>query len=100
MSPDKVRLMVERNFPKLIAKERKASDGYAFYLGSPRGGSESNRIIRAVQYSKNGPVKLKLAISTRVERKNKEISFEGGEEALVELIKHEIKLYEERLGKA
>lgn len=101
MSSDQVRSIVEANFPMLTVEERNNPNGYAFFLGAPRrGGSESNRIIRAVQYSENGPVKLKLAISSRIEDKNNEINFDGDVGKLVKLIELEIKLYEEHFGKA
>lgn len=100
MSPDQVRTIIESNFPMLIAEERKGPDGYSFFLGAPRRGPDSNRIIRAVQRSENGPVQLKFAISSRIEGKNKEISYDGDEENLVMLVGLELKLYEERFGKA
>ena len=84
----------------LIAEERNNPDGYSFFLGAPRRGSDSNRIIRAVRRNESGPVQLKLAVSSRIEGEDKEVSFEGGEESLVKLIELEIKLYEERFGKA
>jgi len=100
MSPDQVRSIIECNFPMLISEDRNGPDGYSFFLGAPRRGSDSNRIIRVVQRSENGPVQLKFSISSRIEGKGKEISFDGDEESLVKLVGLEIKLYEERFGKA
>lgn len=99
MSPDQVRSIIECKFPMLIAEERNSPDGYSFFLGAPRRGSDSNRIIRAVQCSVSGPVQLKLAISSRIEGKDKEVRFHGDEESLVKLVELEIKLYEERFAK-
>lgn len=100
MSPDKVRSIIECKFPMLVAEERNNPDGYSFFFGASRRGSDSNRIIRAVQRSENGPVQLRFAVSSRIEGKDKEVSFDGDEEKLVKLVELEINLYEERFGKA
>ena len=66
MTPDQIKDAIEISFPDIRSKLRHNPDGWAFYLGEIREGSNPTRIARAVQRSPAAPTKFKLAVTSRV----------------------------------
>ncbi|MCE7761079.1 hypothetical protein GQL56_00365 [Pseudomonas putida] len=96
VTPDQILAFVEREYSHLVAEPRRNPDGWAFFLGAPRRGVDSNRIFRAVQHS-GGPTKLKLAVTSRMSGEQVEIDFSGDEAALQVLIDRELERYRDSL---
>lgn len=97
MSPDDILAFVERSYSHLVAEPRHNPDGWAFFLGAPRRGADSNRIFRAVQHSGGGPTRLKLAVTSRLKGEPVEIDFTGDEALLQALIGRELERYRDGL---
>ncbi|HDS1685858.1 MULTISPECIES: hypothetical protein [Pseudomonas] len=97
MTPEQIRAFIEREYSHLVAEPRHNPDGWAFFLGAPRRGADSNRIFRAVQHSGGGPTRLKLAVTSRLKGEPVEIDFTGSEAALKELIDRELQRYSDGL---
>ncbi|MEE9944935.1 hypothetical protein [Pseudomonas sp. 43(2021)] len=97
MSPDDILAFVEREYSHLVAEPRHNPDGWAFFLGAPRRGADSNRIFRAVQHSSGGPTRLKLAVTSRLKGEPVEIDFTGSTAALQALIDRELERYRDGL---
>jgi hypothetical protein len=92
MSPDEIRRTIAHHYPFLVAEPRTNPYGWAFYLGAPRKGGTSNRIIRATRSSPTAITRLKLAVSSR-QRDETEFAFEGDEAALRKFVDEELQLF-------
>jgi hypothetical protein len=99
MTPDEIRRFCESNYPQLTAEARSNPDGYSFFLGTPRRGPDSNRILRAVSQGSQGASQLKLAVSSRIEGVEKEFIFSDREAALTRLLDRELELFRNHFGK-
>lgn len=94
MSPKEIRALLEATHPELKVRVRQNPDGYSFFFGPPRGGSNPNRIIRAVSAQGGRATSLKLAISSRLGLEPcKAELFTGTPEQLLECIDKEICLF-------
>jgi hypothetical protein len=99
MTPEEVRRFCKLKYPQLRAETRTNPDGFAFFLGEPRRGVRSNRIIRAVSQNPQSASQLKLAVSSRIGNVERELSFSGGEAELSALINTELALFHAHFGK-
>lgn len=95
MSPDQILQFISAEYPDLVAQMRHRPDGWAFFLGPPSVGPNSNRIFRALQGGPGSTTRLKLSVTCRHELKDEDILFEGDESALRLLVDSEIALYRE-----
>lgn len=93
MSPDEILSALAQSHKELVARERRNPDGWAFFLGPPREGPKSNRILRATRSSTGAVTRLKLAVSSRHDLKNKEVRFRGDVAALRKLVASELQLF-------
>ena len=100
MSPDDIHSVLLREYPELRAKRRKNPYGWAFYLGPPKGGRNSNRIIRATRASLGGVTQLKLSVLSRHGSKEIELSFVGNEVDLRKHVESELALFREHFEAA
>ena len=92
MSPDEIRAALAKHYPQLKAERRHNPKGWSFFLGTPRGGTKSNRIIRATRSSANAVTRLKLSVSSRLQSTNVEKQFAAGLSELRQFVDAEIKL--------
>lgn len=93
MTPDQINRYIETAFPELVAQQRSAPDGWAFFLGAPQRGPRPNRIARALRHGPDSVTKLKLAVTCRMNGKDEEIDFHGNEEDLRRQLATEIALF-------
>lgn len=99
MSPDQMKAALTMRFPELKAEARENPDGWAFFLGAPRRGVNSNRIVRATRAGPAAATRLKCCISSRISDRDVELEFAGSEAELQALVAEEIRLYQERFAK-
>ena len=99
MTPNQIHALVIKRFPELTTEPRRSPDGWAYFLGTKRGGSSSNRIFRAVATSPHQPARLKRSVSSRLEG-TKETDFTGSAAELEAIIREEITLYRQQLENA
>jgi len=99
MAPEDIRSCLSREYPELVVKARTNPDGWSFFLGPPKRGANSNRILRAVRQEGDGATWLKLPVSSRHELVEREIDFSGDEEMLRALVDRELELYRTHFDK-
>ena len=66
MDPDEIKAFVEVNFPEIKVTRRHRPDGWSFWYGKVRRGSNPTRIARAVEIRHGGPAEVKPAASLRI----------------------------------
>lgn len=93
MSPNEIRAALGQSHEELVAVERHNPNGWSFFLGQPRGGIKSNRILRATRSSAGAITQLKLAVSSRHHLKEMTVRFGGDAEALRRLVESELQLF-------
>jgi hypothetical protein len=99
MSPDQIKTALAKRFPELKARARKNPNGWALFLGVPRGGVHTNRILRATRSRPTSETRLKLSVSSKISGKDVELVFAGSESELHALVAKELKLYQEHFAK-
>jgi len=98
MSPNEIRAVLNQSHRELVAVERHNPDGWSFFLGQPRSGIKSNRILRATRSGPGAVTQLKLAVSSRHNWKEKKLRFSGDAAALRVLVDSELQLYREHFA--
>lgn len=93
MSPDEILTALGQSHKELVAKKRRNPDGWSFFLGQPRGGTKSNRILRATRSNASAVTQLKLAVSSRHHSKTREVRFSGDATALRKLVESELQIF-------
>jgi hypothetical protein len=102
MSPEEIRIFIKHEFNELIPDELPSGVGWSFFLGVPRRGRNSNRILRASRSSPGGVTKLKLAASARLHPPQEsdasdtapvEFDFVGSATDLRKHIENELRIY-------
>jgi hypothetical protein len=96
MTPEDIRVFIEREFSVLESRRRSNPNGWSFFYGKGRHG---NRIIRVTKAGSNSPTQLLLSISDRLKKSPNQIrDFRGGQDALRSHISRELDLYETLRG--
>jgi hypothetical protein len=94
MSPDQIKVFIEKSYPGIVCERRRSPDGWAFYKGTVQKGSNPTRIARAVQRRPGAPVKFKPAVSARLMKdKGLEVEISGGATQVRELFDRELELW-------
>jgi hypothetical protein len=93
MSPNEIRAAPGQSHGELVVVERHNPDGWSFFLGQPRSGTKSNRILRATRSSAGAVTQIKMAVSSRHYSKEKKVRFGGNADALRKLVESEVRLY-------
>jgi hypothetical protein len=99
MNPNQIKAFIETNYPGIVSERRRNPDGWAFYKGTVQKGSNPTRIARLLQRRPGAPVKVKPAVSARLQNDNAlEIELKGGEAELRVLFNRELALWYQHFG--
>jgi hypothetical protein len=98
MTPEEIDKIVKEKLPQLTPTNRTNPDGFAFWLGQPRGGPNTNRIFRAVARGSGQCAEIKLAVTARLNLLDHTLTFAGDEEELLALINGEIALFDQHFA--
>lgn len=89
MTPDVIRSLIESHFEDIRSVPRKNPYGWAFYHKKVQRGRYSTRIARATQ-SGTQHTTLKLAVTSRLDKQDTEVTIEGEEQQVLELFRREL----------
>ncbi len=95
MTPDAIRIFLQKHYPELIAVSRNSPVGWSFFLEEVRRGGNSTRIFHASRTSANAATRVVLPVSSRIKKPKQYFEFAGDEMALRHLVDTELRLYRE-----